>query len=126
MELHFIFRFIAALFAVGGIYYGYKMFSLVRFTKYWSFSWVFLGIAFLLLLFRRIFLLVNDIPCEPMTLEVTATIVSSCLFFFSYFINKFFVKFLGLDRCKDLISKLYKDKKDEVKEKPTCLKNGKK
>ena len=97
--LDHILRFFAIVFSMWGLFCTYKMFSLIRFTRYWSLAWGILGLTFLFIVFRGTYMLVLDIPCNDLALEYTAFFVSLGISSFICLMRRFFVKFLGITQC---------------------------
>ena len=90
----FILRLVTALTSLLGVYYGFKMFSLVKFDKYWSIGWGFFQLTLATSFFRRIYMLVADVPCQDLQLEITTFTSSLGIAIFVCLMHKFFVKYL--------------------------------
>lgn len=96
-DLDFFLRLFTALTSLAGIYYGFKMFSLVRFTRYWTLSWGFFLLTLFILFFRRAYMILVDSPCDTYFLEISASISSFSTAIFAFLMHRFFVKFLGIN-----------------------------
>jgi hypothetical protein len=99
MEILAIVRVISALFAILGLYYSYKLFTLVRYTKYWSYGWGFFMIALLMMVIRRIYLVVFLVPCNTQAqyfAEYQSAVIPCLTAIFAVFIWAFYTKYLGI------------------------------
>lgn len=96
-DLDFFLRLFTALTSLAGMYYGYKMFSLVKFTKYWSLAWGFFELTLATLVFRRGYMIFVDAPCDAFILEFSAALAAFSTATFVFLMYKFFVKYLGIN-----------------------------
>lgn len=99
VEILTIVRVISALFAILGLYYSYKLFTLVRYTKYWSYGWGVFMIALLMMTIRRIYLVVFIVPCNTSAqyfAEYQTATIPPLTALFAIFIWAFYTKYLGV------------------------------
>jgi len=83
---------------IGGIIYGFKNMSFVRFNKLWATAWVFFILTLSLVLFQRF---IRYVFLIDGVFELSVVVVFSfSFFFFGYLIHKFFRKYLNLNGPK--------------------------